>query len=282
MKLLAPWTTGLCSLLFCQWLLAMPVLYGVDMNGGDGGNISASGILYEIDPITGSGTQIGQIGYAVNSIAVDPTTGFLYGFTTAWFDGFRGLLRIDPTTGAGTEIGPRNIHVGNLTFNSSGELFAYQANGKNLVSIDLGTGAGTVVGSTGVEGGTQATPAMAFDNADNLMLFTDNGACCDPSFLHDVSVVNTTTGAATLQKSTNIDPGDGSVVFDATTGLLWGSSRGDSNLYITDVAAETQTFISTDVPDLRSIAFGVVPVPAAAWLFGPALGLLGWMRRKAA
>jgi hypothetical protein len=28
-------------------------------------------------------------------------------------------------------------------------------------------------------------------------------------------------------------------------------------------------------------AFSVVPVPAAAWLFGSALGLLGWMRRRA-
>jgi len=27
---------------------------------------------------------------------------------------------------------------------------------------------------------------------------------------------------------------------------------------------------------------GVVPIPATVWLFGSALGLLGWMQRKAA
>jgi len=27
-------------------------------------------------------------------------------------------------------------------------------------------------------------------------------------------------------------------------------------------------------------SFGVVPVPAAVWLFGSALGLLGWVRRR--
>ena len=31
-----------------------------------------------------------------------------------------------------------------------------------------------------------------------------------------------------------------------------------------------------------TMSFSVVPVPAAAWLFASALGLLGWMRRKAA
>jgi hypothetical protein len=30
------------------------------------------------------------------------------------------------------------------------------------------------------------------------------------------------------------------------------------------------------------VAAAAIPVPAAAWLFGSALGLLGWMRRRAA
>jgi len=33
--------------------------------------------------------------------------------------------------------------------------------------------------------------------------------------------------------------------------------------------------------DLVSVSFSAVPIPAAAWLFGSALGILGWMRRRA-
>ena len=49
-----------------------------------------------------------------------------------------------------------------------------------------------------------------------------------------------------------------------------------------------QSFIGGDLGLLTSdlatgdISFSVVPVPAAVWLFGSALGLLGWVRRRAA
>jgi len=40
--------------------------------------------------------------------------------------------------------------------------------------------------------------------------------------------------------------------------------------------------VDLDLGEIPTELVGVVPVPAAAWLFGSALGLLGWMRRKRA
>lgn len=58
--------------------------------------------------------------------------------------------------------------------------------------------------------------------------------------------------------------------FDPTTGALRTFSEGRTG---TD---------GTDYGNNLSTTFSVVPVPAAVWLFGSALGLLGWVRRRAA
>jgi probable HAF family extracellular repeat protein len=53
---------------------------------------------------------------------------------------------------------------------------------------------------------------------------------------------------------------------DAVTGI---NENGDLVGYGTTTSGETQAFMAT-----------VVPIPAAVWLFGSGLGLLGWLRRN--
>jgi hypothetical protein len=60
---------------------------------------------------------------------------------------------------------------------------------------------------------------------------------------------------------------------------------GGTNFNSSQTVCTTTTCGSSESPVFLisgSITGSVVPVPAAVWLFGSALGLLGWMRRKAA
>jgi hypothetical protein len=95
------------------------------------------------------------------------------------------------------------------------------------------------------------------------------------------------------------------VAASTTTALLVGSmAHGDGSSYISDIdfdaggtlyavtwfhrwfysvspATAATTFISSGPHrDSTALALQPVPVPAAAWLFGSALGVMGWLRRK--
>lgn len=89
---------------------------------------------------------------------------------------------------------------------------------------------------------------------------------------------------------------------DTADSFLGGNHLDDSDIcddLLPDLAAAPLAGTGFDVPlgpgtysyviqqtgmDLNSysLKFQVVPVPAAAWLFGSALGLLGWLRRRQA
>lgn len=71
--------------------------------------------------------------------------------------------------------------------------------------------------------------------------------------------------------------GEGGIALDVAAGIsLSRDTLGtDTNDNSADFTASTPT------PGIGP-AVAPVPIPAAAWLFGSALGLLGWMRRKAA
>ena len=57
---------------------------------------------------------------------------------------------------------------------------------------------------------------------------------------------------------------------------------GALNIFAQGVSANDADGPGGDWAGLTSFAIQVVPVPAAVFLFGSALGLLGWMRRRAA
>ena len=84
-----------------------------------------------IDPSTGEGAPVGNVGFRVNEIAFDPQTNMLYGL--AYRIGQTNLLvAIDPATGIGTEVGDTGL------YNVVG--FAYDPVSKALVAVRIDTG----------------------------------------------------------------------------------------------------------------------------------------------
>jgi len=155
---------------------------------------SGNGTLYRLNAQGGTPAAVGVIGYAVTGLAVDPTTGVLYGSTTANSTASpNSIIRIDKNTGAGTLVGPTgntNHAIADIAFDSTGQLWGWSEETDELVSINKATGALTIVGSNiGSEG-----DGMDFDSGGTLYgMF--NGAS------GDLFTVDTTTGDATVVTS---------------------------------------------------------------------------------
>lgn len=132
--------------------------------------------LYSIDLGTGNKTFIGATGFpGMQGLAVDPTTGRMYGWDVGSGSGIgAGLVAIDINTGAGVDVDPNTPGSGNevqgLGFDNAGRLYGSR---DSLYAISLSTGATTFIGT----GGYSDTRGMEFLGGGTSYSLRVSGQC---------------------------------------------------------------------------------------------------------
>lgn len=186
------------------------------------GTTSGASQLLELDPTTGALIRtIGAVGYQVNGLEYDRSTGKLFATTSTNDPSFPdGLIQINLTTGAGTPVGEgAGLLVNNPTVNAAGQMFAWTEDSDNVVTFDKATGVATVVGESGV---STYEHGLAFDGDGTLWFVNGNG---------ETYTIDTVSGGATLAGDIGVMAHHGDV--HPLTGEYWGIDTTPS--YGTDV-----------------------------------------------
>lgn len=134
----------------------MATLYGANAQS------QTTSDLYTINPVTGTPTSVGPIGYAVTAMAWDPIGSVMYGMTSNNSAASpRNLITINLGTGAGTVVGPLGLgatsSASDMTFTSDGQLWGIRTSNGRLMTINKTTGAGAEVGTSGGFGNALVT-----------------------------------------------------------------------------------------------------------------------------
>jgi hypothetical protein len=198
-------------------------LFGTDAIGGN---------LITINPATGAGTVVGNMGagIAVPALAVDPTTGTMY---AGQGGGTPNIYTVNPATGAATLVGDTGLGlaaVGGLDFRSDGTLFAAVnivgdggTGSDHLATINKATGAATVIGPFGAVEGIEG---IAFDSSGTLWgSRSARGAAGAPGLYRIDPATGTATFVAPIVDSSGTPPSGGVVSLQfACDGTLYGGT----------------------------------------------------------
>lgn len=243
------------------------LLYGAD---GAQGNLSN---LYVINPATGAVSQtIGPIGFAVTGLAIDPTTGILYGATSrstnlgATNPGH--IITINKSTGAGTLVGDEDPSStessADLTIAPNGTMYGWLEPGTDdLITIDKATGLATVVGESGQ---STAGSGLASDSAGTLFFAGEEDS-------GPLQTVNPTTGAVNTVANMNgtTDNEIGALAFNEA-GTLFGSridtgaTPATTDLITINTSTGAVNVVGASVNRLDAIVFQPsVPAPPAVY-----------------
>ena len=292
------WMIGLAVVVLAVGMVTQgssaAVLLGTTGTGG------VASMLVELDSTTGAWIRdIGSVGFAVNGLSFDNTTGTLFASTSTKDPNYTGLIEIDVTNGTGMAIGldgwglPAPVwdpytSVTNITLSSSGEMFGWwEPFEDDLVSIDKTTGIATRVGESGLNTGKNG---LAFDSSDTLYMVNGGGS---------IYTVNTSTGAATFSDSLGGTAHHGD--FELTTDTYVGidaNLTGSKNLVVANLSTGEVIATLPTVDNLHTVAFipdnwlqeewqskGLIPEPSTLviWSLLAAIGItVGWYRKRRA
>lgn len=195
---------------------------------------------------------VGDVGFYVNGLAYDKTTGKLFATTSANDPVFpAGLIEINPVTGAGTPIGLGTglAAAATLTIDSAGQLYTWsEPSDDDLAVINKVTGVATVVGDSGL---STATLGLDFDAFGTLFLVNDGG---------ETYAINPLTGGSVFVGDLGVTAHHGK--FHPITGDFIGIDIATSDPLVPErslVVADLSTFTVLDVVPtvdyLHSIAF---------------------------
>ncbi|MBZ5534248.1 MAG: hypothetical protein LAO20_22715 [Acidobacteriia bacterium] len=206
-----------------------PVLLGTTgacNNVNPGGPCTQTSTLVQIDPTNGALVRtIGPVGYTVNGLSWDVTSGKLYATTAVGDVSFHGLITIDPNTGQGTPVNASVVNYG----------------------LDITEG-------------TLGSPvhSIAIDSNGNAVGWYDEFP--PPVGVTDTFVtINTATGIAIEHNNTGINTGQNGVAF-AKHDLLWNI---DSPKVVNNVVTQT-AYLLNPVDGTPLDARDVSPPTAAA------------------